>query len=213
MKRNILSNNFHYKNLIIELHPEVYEPAEDTFLLLESIHIKPNDNVFEIGTGCGIIALVCASRSANVICTDINPYAVALAKRNYKRNKCFIQGKFEVRKSSLFSEIKNNEIFDVIIFNPPYLPTKKDELVGGSGWFDVATNGGAEGLKIVKRFIDGLSKYLSKNGKAYFIFSSLSNIKKLSLYISKSKLKAKVVSSYNFIDETLFVYCISKYST
>jgi release factor glutamine methyltransferase len=213
LKQNILSNNFHYKNLIIELHPEVYEPAEDTFLLLESIDLKPNDIVLEIGTGCGIIALVCASRKADVICTDINPYAVALVKRNYKKNKTLIKGKFEVRKGDLFSKIKDNEIFDVIIFNPPYLPTKKNELVGGSGWFDIATDGGKEGLNLIKRFIDGLGKYLSKNGKVYIAFSSLCNIKKFSLYISKAELKAKVVSSYNFNDETLFVYCISKYST
>lgn len=208
MKKNILSKNFHYNNLIIELHPEVYKPAEDTFLLLESIQIKTGDNVLEIGTGCGIIALECASKEANVVCTDINPYAVALAKSNYKRNKSFIKGRFEVRKGDLFSTINDNEKFDVIIFNPPYLPTKKNDLVGGSGWFDIATNGGINGLRLTKRFIDGISKYLSNNGRAYFLFSSLSNKKDINLYISKSSLKAKIVSRYSFNDETIYVYCI-----
>jgi len=208
LKKNILSKNFHYNNLIIELHPEVYKPAEDTFLLLESIQIKTGDNVLEIGTGCGIIALECASKEANVVCTDINPYAVALAKSNYKRNKSFIKGRFEVRKGDLFSTINDNEKFDVIIFNPPYLPTKKNDLVGGSGWFDIATNGGINGLRLTKRFIDGISKYLSNNGRAYFLFSSLSNKKDINLYISKSSLKAKIVSRYSFNDETIYVYCI-----
>ena len=209
MKKNTLSKNFHYKNLTIKLHPEVYEPAEDTFQLLESIEVNSGDNVLEIGTGCGVIALECARLGANVVCTDINPYAVALTKRNYNRNKSLIKGRFEVRKTDLFFTIKDNEKFDVIIFNPPYLPTKKNEFVdGGSGWFDIATNGGIDGLRLIKRFIDGLSKYLSSNSKAYFVFSSLTNRKKINLYLFKNRLKGKIVSSYRFNDETLYVYCI-----
>lgn len=208
MKKNNLYKNFHYDNLLIELHPEVYEPAEDTFQLLESIEVNSGENVLEIGTGCGVIALKCASLGANVVCTDINPYAVALTKRNYNRNKSFIKGRFEVRKSDIFSAIKDSEKFDVIIFNPPYLPTKKNELVGGSGWFDIATDGGIDGLRITKRFIEELNKYLSNNGKAYFVLSSLSNIKKIDLYLFKNRLKGKIVSSYRFNDETISVYLI-----
>lgn len=208
MKKNILSKNFHYNNLIIELHPEVYEPAEDTFLLLESIQIKPGNKVLEIGTGCGLIALQCASLGANVVCTDINPYAIALTKRNYIKNKSFIKGGFEIRKSDLFSKIKDDEKFDIIIFNPPYLPTKKNELVGGFGWFDIATNGGIDGLSLTKKFIESIKKYLNDNGKAYFVFSSLSNRKKIDLYLSKYRLKVKIESDYSFNDETIFVYCI-----
>ncbi|MCK4995751.1 MAG: hypothetical protein KAR55_02585, partial [Thermoplasmatales archaeon] len=63
-------NSFHYKSLLIETHSEVYDPAEDTYLLLDAIDIKKNDSVLEIGTGCGIIALECARIGANVICTD-----------------------------------------------------------------------------------------------------------------------------------------------
>lgn len=208
MKKNIFPKIFHYDNLTIELHPEVYEPAEDTFQLLESIEVKPDDNVLEIGTGCGVIALKYASLGAKVVCTDINPYAVSLTKRNYERNKSLIKGRFEVRKGDLFSIINDDEKFDVIIFNPPYLPTKKNEIIGGSGWFDIATDGGIDGLSLTKRFIDDLSKYLDNNGKAYFVFSSLSNRKKIDLYLSKNRLKAKIVSNYSFDDETIFVYCI-----
>ncbi|MGF3554301.1 MAG: HemK2/MTQ2 family protein methyltransferase, partial [Thermoplasmatota archaeon] len=195
-------------NLIIKIHPDVYEPAEDTFLMLESISVKPGEYVLEIGTGCGIIALECASNGANVVCTDINPYAVELAKYNYHKNKYFIKGKFEVRKGNLFSPIFKNERFDVIIFNPPYLPTKKNELVGGSGWFDVAVDGGTEGLNLIKRFIKDLRKYLTDVGKAYFVFSSLGNRKKLHNYLTKSRLNYQIVSSYNFDEESISVYCV-----
>jgi len=210
MKKNSLSKNFYYNSLKIELHPEVYEPAEDTFQLLESIKIKPNDSVLEIGTGCGIIALHCASVGANVVCTDVNPFAVDLTSKNLDSNKPFLKGEIEVRKGDLFSPVKDHEKFDIIIFNPPYLPTKKTDLVGGSGWFDVATDGGIDGLVLTKRFIEGLNKYLSNKGEAYFICSSLSKRKKIDLHLSEKRLKGKIVSSYSFNGETLYVYLVFK---
>lgn len=198
------SKTFHYNDLTIEIISEVYDPSEDTFLLLEALDIKFGEYVLEIGTGCGLIALECARLGANVVCTDVNPYAVDLARRNYFRNKSFIKGSFEVRHGDLFSVVKKDERFDVVIFNPPYLPTKSEEHVGG--WFDVATDGGADGLSLTKRFIDGLPNYVNKGGRAYFVFSSLSNLKKLGKCLSG--LNAKVVLSRNFNDETIDIYCI-----
>ena len=197
---------FNYKGLNINLLPEVYEPAEDTFLLLNAINIKKNNLVLEIGTGCGIIALECARRGAEVVCTDSNPYAVEIAQRNFKENQLMLKGRIEFRKGSLFSVLKNNEKFDIIIFNPPYLPTKSDERIGG--WFDVATNGGIDGLKIIEQFLNGVKKHLSKNGHAYFVFSSLSNQTKLNNILSVNEFNAEIVSNQWFDDERIDVYCI-----
>jgi release factor glutamine methyltransferase len=201
---------FHYNELTIKLHPEVYEPAEDTFLLLEALVVKKGDTVLEIGTGCGLIALECAYNGASVVCTDINPYAVKSTKSNYSINKKLIKGRIEIRKGDLFSPIKDNEIFDVIVFNPPYLPTKKGELIGGSGWFDIATNGGSDGLKHTKKYLDKLNFYLKECGCAYFIFSSLSDRKALENYINKNNFDFNIVSSTRFNDEVLTVYKIKK---
>ena len=87
-----------------------------------------------------------------------------------------MKGSFETREGDLFSVLKPSDKFNIIIFNPPYLPTKPNELIGGSGWFDKAVDGGDDGLKITKRFLDGLKKHLSVNGRAYFVFSSLNRI-------------------------------------
>jgi len=209
LKNNQSIKTFHYKDITIELHPAVYEPSEDTFQLLEAINVKKDDKVLEIGTGSGLISLVCAQNGANVVCTDVNPFAVELAKRNFLVNNSFLSGSYDIRLGNLFDVLTFDDKFDIIIFNPPYLPTKSNERVGGSGWFDIATDGGVDGLKVTKQFIDGLSKHLHKDGCAYFVFSSLSDRKKLETYISKAGFTAKVVNSNRYNDEVIDIYCIT----
>jgi len=198
-----------YKGLTLSLHSEVYEPAEDSFQLLDVVKICKGDKVFEIGTGCGIIALECCRRGAEVVCSDVNPFAVELALQNYHANKTLMKGSFEIRKGDLFNVLNKDESFDVIIFNPPYLPTKPEDLVGGSGWFDKTVDGGLDGLKETKRFIEGIHKYLEKNGTAYFIFSSLSDRAKLEGYIDKARFSYRVMLSRLYDDEYIDVYSIS----
>jgi release factor glutamine methyltransferase len=200
------NKTFHYNGLAIELHSEIYEPAEDTFQLLEVLEVNECDRVLEIGTGCGIIALECARRGAKVVCTDINPHAVELTQSNYSKNLSLLKGNVQVRCGNLFSVVKPGERFDVVIFNPPYLPTRAKDRIGGSGWFDVATDGGATGLVVTKRFIEGLHKHLNKNGRAYFVFSSLSDRKKLDKYLSNARLKSEIVLSRRFNDEKIDIY-------
>ena len=209
MKTTQPIKTFHYTGLTIELHPEVYEPAEDTFQLLEAIQVNKEDAVLEIGTGCGLISLDCARSGAQVVCTDINPYAVKLARRNFVRNQSLLMGSMDVRLGDIFSAVKINEKFDTVIFNPPYLPTRPDEKIGGTGWFDVATDGGVDGFMVTKRFIDGIHNHLLKNGHAFFVFSSLSDRTKLDTYFSDAGLHSKIVLSRWFDDEQIDVYCLS----
>lgn len=204
---NTNPRTFLYRDLSIELHPEVYDPAEDSFLLLESVHITPGDAVLELGTGCGLIALACALKGARVLCTDINPYAVQLTCRNINRNRRLLVGAIELRQGYLFTVLKKNERFNVIIFNPPYLPTIQKEKTGG--WFDVATDGGRDGLKVTKRFLRGASRYLLPGGSAYFVFSSLSSRLTLERYLKKQLLTWSVVAHHRFEGEELDVYRVS----
>lgn len=198
---------FHYKELTIELHPEVYDPAEDSFLLLESITIDPKDSILELGTGCSLIALACACQGASVICSDINPYAIQLTRRNIERNRHLLKGDIEIRQGDLFSVLKSNERFTVILFNPPYLPTKKNEKI--DEWFDTATDGGPTGLKLTKRFLKGLHTHLQPNGRAYFIFSSLSKRSTLEQYLKNERLSAKIIASHRYDGEDLDVYQVT----
>ncbi|MBN1860428.1 MAG: methyltransferase [Candidatus Thermoplasmatota archaeon] len=206
-KQPTRSTTFLYNDLIFESHPQVYEPAEDSFLLLKSIQIQPQDVILELGTGCGLIALECARVGAHVVCTDINPFAVQLTRRNISRNTHLLQGPVEIRHGDLFSVLDNHELFNTILFNPPYLPTTTQEKIGG--WFDIAIDGGPDGLRVIRRFLDNVSFYLLPKGSAYFVFSSLSKRRTLEHYLKKQRLSARIVARHLSDDEELDVYCVT----
>ena len=104
----------------------VYQPAEDSFFLsgilkgqLPSLLEKnPDLKFFEIGAGSGIqlqTALTSGVKKENIFSSDIDLKAVA---------HCNILG-FQCIQSDLFENISGK--FNIIIFNPPYLPKDKRE--------------------------------------------------------------------------------------
>jgi len=106
----------------IHLTDDVYEPAEDSYLLIDAAlnEIAGSDrrlHIIEIGTGSGIVTAAMMRDAPEHIyaATDISPHAVACAKAN----------RVPVVRADLFSGIKGR--FDLIIFNSPYLPTAPAE--------------------------------------------------------------------------------------
>jgi release factor glutamine methyltransferase len=92
---------------------DVYEPAEDTFLLAENLSVRENDVVLDIGTGCGIFGILAAKKAKQVVATDLNPYAVDCAKMNARLNK--VADKIELLVGDLFQPIKQSEHFSLIL--------------------------------------------------------------------------------------------------
>ena len=204
-----MTNNkpsFHYKNLHISLHPEVYEPAEDSFFLLDSLDVDSQHTVLEIGTGCGLIALACAAEGASVLCTDINPYAITLVQKNIKENQHLLIGSVQIIQSDMFSAVKQDQRFDRIIFNPPYLPECSQSPLPNSYWLDAATLGGKDGLTQTKRFILGLKSYLSEKGLAYTLISSFSDKKIVQKLLLETNLRYTCIKTLQLDNERLFVY-------
>jgi release factor glutamine methyltransferase len=201
---------FHFQNLTIFLHPHVYDPAEDTFLLLDALDVDSSDSVFEIGTGTGIISLACALKAKKIVCSDINPNAVELVKKNILVNNDKLETMIDVRLGSLFNVLRDDEQFDLIIFNPPYLPTAEDEYVDDHVWFDTSVSGGKTGLDVTIPFLEGLSNHLAKKGRAFIILSSNSPKDIYLRMLKRYDLTSKSVATQSFSDETIEVHRITK---
>lgn len=149
----------------------VYKPAEDTFLLAENLAVEEDDVVLDMGTGCGILGILAAEKARKVVAVDVNPYAVQCARINAKLNS--VTAKMDIRRGSLFEPLKEDERFDVIIFNPPYLPSK---AVRQKTWIERAWSGGPTGRSLIDRFISEAPNHLKKDGRILLVQSSLSGI-------------------------------------
>ncbi len=163
-----------YKGLKLEIEAGVYEPSDDSYLLAENLKVKSGDLVLELGTGCGLIALLAAKSANKVIATDISPIAVKCARHNVRLNQAI--AKVEVRLGDLFDPIRVGEKFDIILFNPPYLPENRKKERDIIDWVERAWDGGVSGRKIIDPFIRTCKKFLNSGGLVQMVQSSLSDI-------------------------------------
>ncbi|HLC73192.1 MAG TPA: HemK2/MTQ2 family protein methyltransferase [Candidatus Nanoarchaeia archaeon] len=167
----------------------IYEPSDDSFLLQKYVKKFAKGRVLDLGCGSGIQALTALENTKDVIASDISKDAVEFCKKKGV-NAIY---------SDLFSNI--NDKFDLIIFNPPYLP--KDEV---DKEFSLALSGGEKGNELVERFLKDAKKYLRKDGKILIVFSSLTpNVLKL---FKKYDYKFKKLEQLKYFFERIYVYII-----
>ncbi len=177
---------------------QIYEPAEDSYLLQKYVRKYAQGRVLDIGTGSGIQALA-ASKVIDVrevIAIDINKEAIKQLQEKAKLDK-----KIKPKFSNLFEKVSTK--FDTIIFNPPYLPQDK-------GITDKALYGGKKGYELSEKFFKQASQYLAPKGKILFLFSSLTNKDKIDQFIENNLLEAKLLEKIRIHFEDLFVYLIKK---
>lgn len=177
---------------------DVYEPAEDTFLLAENLSVDEDDFVLDLGTGCGILGILVAKKAKMVVATDLNPHAVNCAKMNAKLSR--VEDKMDIRLGDLFQPIKQDERFSLILFNAPYLPSSRDEE---KTWIERAWAGGPTGRQLIDRFISEAPRYLSENGRILLVQSSLSNINETLQKLTELGLKARIFAEKKVMFETI----------
>jgi release factor glutamine methyltransferase len=178
-----------FANYVFYVSEGVYEPAEDSFFFAESLTVEEGDLVLDMGTGCGILGIVAADKARRVVAIDISPCAVRCAKRNAELNG--VVDKMHFIEEDLFTALRIEERFDLILFNAPYLPVESKE---NDSWLGRAWAGGATGRRIIDRFIFGAPRYLKKNGAVLLMQSTLSNVQKTIQRFRGKGLQACVVA-------------------
>jgi len=140
---------------------EVYPPSEDTYLLRDAAveEARSDDTALEVGTGSGVAADALKENAEEVVATDINPAAARAARE---------RGVSAVR-TDLVAALDAS--FDLVVFNPPYLPltdeTPEDAMSDALG-------GGETGRETAERFLDDAHRVLAPEGRVLLVASSLS---------------------------------------
>ena len=177
---------------------DVLSPRQETEILVENVlkYAKRKMNILDLCTGSGIIAVSLAKNvDAHITATDISEKALCVARQNAQNNNV----KVELKLSNLFEDLKYGKKFDIIVSNPPYIPT--DEISN----LDVevknydpklALDGGSDGLDFYKKIAKTSPKFLAKGGRLFLEIG----------YNQKEDIKALLQD--NFED----IICIKDYS-
>ena len=171
----------------------IYKPSEDSDLLLKAIDNFKNQIVLEIGIGSGIIFESLYTNNNYVVGVDINPESLSSVTSSlqniiFSNNLNLILGD----GPSMFAP----ETFDLIIFNPPYLPH--------DDYTDLTTDGGNNGLEITNTWIQLSLTLIKKSGKILFLQSTLAPIHEYIDFLSKST-KVNIISKKKLFFEELYI--------
>ena len=189
-----------YKGRAFYVFSDVYKPSDDTFLIADNLEVKDQAKVLDVGTGCGILAVLVAEKAHKVVATDANPYAVQCAELNSKLNS-FLD-KIEVRQGRLFEAVKPDEKFDLIIFNPPYLPVREDEE---RSWIEAAWSGGPDGRRVTNEFVSKAPEHLEEGGVIVLLQSTISDTGETRSTLEKVGLKTRILAEKKLDFESIFL--------
>ncbi|MDO8124895.1 MAG: methyltransferase [Candidatus Hermodarchaeota archaeon] len=192
-----------YEDVWVVVDDGVYEPSDDTFMLCANLGIALGDTMLEVGTGCGLVAIVAAKAGAQVVATDQSDLAVQNAKKNVALHN--LDSLVEIRQGNLFDPIHSDEKFSLLTFNPPYLPGTKADTA-----FDPAWSGGEKGYEITEKFIAQCSRYLHADGRLLLIQSSLSEPEHIRTQLKQQFHSVQVKEEKAFFFERLLLFLARK---
>ncbi|MDN0197765.1 HemK2/MTQ2 family protein methyltransferase [Streptomyces sp. S.PNR 29] len=168
--------------------PGVYPPQEDTELLAGALSdepLPPGASVLDVGTGTGALAIEAARRGGLVTAVDVSWRAVCTARLN-----AALAGRsVRVRRGNLFAPVRD-ESFDLILANPPYVPTPGGDARprGEARSWDA----GGDGRLVLDRICEEAPAVLRPGGVLLIVQSALSDPDRTLGHLRAAGLKASV---------------------
>ncbi|HZB73663.1 MAG TPA: methyltransferase, partial [Nitrososphaeraceae archaeon] len=154
----------------------LYLPSEDSILLANCLKDYSGNIALDIGVGSGIITQALCENFKKVIGTDLEFEILKKCNKDVASNTSKDSNKklknergFELVCADAASAFRNN-IFDLVVSNPPYLPENYDNE--GMKIHDEAIYGGKSGIEVTLKIIKSSLATLKREGKLLIIVSS-----------------------------------------
>jgi release factor glutamine methyltransferase len=155
---------------------DVMVPTPETEILCElAISYVNNEGleypeILDVGVGSGVIAVTvaCELPESSITAVDISRPALTVARKNAAMHE--VESRIRILKSDLFSAIPENETFDLILCNPPYISEREYEKLPREVLADpkISLISGVEGLDFIRRLIEEAPDYLKRSGRLMF---------------------------------------------
>lgn len=192
--------------------PTVYEPSEDTFLLIDTLEqeltfiqsLNPRF-VAEIGSGSGVNITALASvlkSSCFCVASDINNDACIATQKT-----SFMNGvQIECVNTDFLSCFRNQ--FDLILFNPPYVVTESNEIMGAG--IERSWAGGFNGREVMDKLFPVIPQLLTTNGVFYLVVIKENGPANICRMFRGQNFSATIINEKKIRAEHLFVLKIQK---
>lgn len=179
------------RQLEIDADPGVYAPQQDTWMLCDAVAgcgIVDGARVLDMCTGSGAVAIAAARAGAReVIAFDLSPEAVACAARNAVAAGAVM----DVRTGS-FSQALDLPAFDVVLCNPPYVPSP--DSPSGTGP-ERAWDAGAGGRTVLDPLCETANRLLTPGGTLLLVQSDCADPDRTVEILSQNGFDARVVAT------------------
>ena len=229
-------------HLTLEDFTNVYEPSEDTFLICDALEIdrvyfrqlfaakascgdqNPRLQILEIGTGSGCVitfmAQLCLQESIPMHCvgTDINLHAIKTSRSTMIENSIPDQDMSLIQCDLVPDFLQDQNSVDILLFNPPYVPTPKEEV--GKDNIMASWAGGINGREVIDRVIpllDGLLANVYENTglvkmspRVYMVLVDENKPDELSFLLSEQGFKTQIILKKRARNEGLQIMLIER---
>uniref|UniRef100_A0AAG5D9U0 Methyltransferase HEMK2 n=1 Tax=Anopheles atroparvus TaxID=41427 RepID=A0AAG5D9U0_ANOAO len=210
-----------------EDYDDVYEPAEDTFLLLDALEdeqeaIKNRKPLLcvEIGPGSGVVISAIGkcfpAGQTHCMAFDINPAACRMTHRTSQLNRVSV----DAVNMDLLGGLQSHAV-DLLVFNPPYVPTQPsddgsleehaDEFRSAGGRALIHSwAGGTDGRAVTDRMLSDLERVLSPAGVLYLLLLKENNPDEVLENVRRSGFLGQIIKERRIRGEHLFVLRIER---
>lgn len=199
---------------LVSSHPEVYEPCDDSFALVDAL-LADRTNILEhkpficVEVGCGSgyvitsLALMLKEEIPNIyyLATDMNPHAVRVTQDTLEAHGVDA----ELINTDIVSGLEKRleGLVDVMVVNPPYVPTPEDEV--GQAGITSAWAGGEDGRAVIDRILPVADTILSERGWLYLVTLTANNPSQICLGMRDKGYASRIVVQRSTEEESLHI--------